>query len=135
MKKAFAILLALLLFGGIAFAADKPVRFQWDYDQTAIDQVASFELFMRLDDAAYDYEGPLIDIPKTAPNTTAGTTITYDDKVLVQIPDGAMGVLHFVMRAKDENGNQSGDSNEVHYPFDTQAPPAVLRFQLIIEAQ
>ena len=133
MKEIILLTVVLAVLVPIICTAAEPVRFQWDYDSETIAKVATFKLYQRVDDSPYDYSAPAWESPPDDGYTEAGTVRTYDHTMTIEIPANSEGVLHFVMRAADAAGNESGDSNEVSLPYDTAAPPAVIRFQLIID--
>lgn len=105
-----AIHLLVLLFAAIfpEFSQAAEVTLQWD---SVLDQnVESYRLYSRIDNGNYDYSTPLWQAQ--ADECSDGTVATCK---LPNLQDNAL--YHFVVRAVDFAGNESGDSNEV--TFDT----------------
>lgn len=130
------IALAVALFvGTVLVSGARADALQWDYPADKITDVAEFRLYQRIEGtASYDYDNPILVLPTAEAD---GNTITQEDGVMtysrdfvVPLPPNVESTAYFVMRAADDAGNQSGDSNEVSIPFDTLSPEPVLRFMI-----
>jgi len=103
-KRILIILLAVLGFFSIALA-DQTVTFQWDANSPTPD---GYRLFQRTQDTTYDYATPVWQGSETSHSLT--------------LPKGSYA---FVVRAFVAD-NQSGDSNEVLFTVEDQAPPVAI---------
>ena len=121
------IVLVFVAFGaGVAFAADhsETLEFAWEYAQPTYPEDLQFLLFMRGEDAQYNYDTPI-------------ATVNYDEAVGMRGENeftvtGAAGetvTKYFVLRAKT-NGIESGNSNEATWDFNI---PVSTPFSLTIK--
>jgi hypothetical protein len=111
MKK-LMILFTLLFFVGLA-GADQDITFEWDANT---DEVTGYRLYQRPNDGAYDYENPVAEIPGRETNRH-------------MLEDVQPGTWCWVLRAHDDEGNESGDSNEVSATVDPDdEKPRNIRF-------
>ena len=128
-----ALLIAMIGAFSLGYAltaqGEETITFEWDYDAGAYQDLEEFRLFKRLNDEAYDYETPWAKIPAAAEAVEADGTRTYSKTLELVLPANVRGTYRFVMRAADAF-NESGDSNEVEYPFSTAEVPRVLQFRI-----
>jgi len=129
MKKLILILLTVLLLAGTAFAVDKTVTLQWE--QTCIDgcpeqnigPVEEWRVYMS--DASGVYTTPIITMPYD------GTPAPNYSSSYILVLEGA-GTKYFIVRAWNAAFGESGNSNEVNYPynFSGSAIPVNLTFTI-----
>jgi hypothetical protein len=102
----------LLLFIGLA-EADKNITLEWDANS---DQATGYRLYQRAENGDYDYEHPVAEIQGR--DTTRHT-----------LEDVQPGTWHWILRAHDDEGNESGNSNEVSATVDPEdEKPRNIRF-------
>jgi len=115
MKKLILFVTALFLMSGITFAGD--VSFMWDANTEP--DLVGYRLFMHVEGADYNYTNPVVEctgVGATVTNLTPGQT------------------FYFILRAFDNEGFESGNSNEVSWyesqPWEGVPPgnPRSLRF-------
>jgi len=122
MKKCLAILAMVLMFCGSALAASN-VTFEWSANSET--DLAGYRLYQSQTTGVYTYgDGNQV------ATILAGTET-------VQITSIADGTYFWVLTAYDNDGNESGPSNEVTADLDTLAPgaPATVTITIIIKVQ
>ena len=105
--KFIAFTLAIFIGATTTAFADCQVSLQWDPNSG--DTTAGYRLFQRRQNQSYNYSAPAYD---GSDNQCTLSNLTEDT------------VYYFVVRAYDENGNMSGDSNEVRFIYDADPPEA-----------
>lgn len=132
----------LLIFGiaflliGIYFSISQAeqITFKWDYDAATVANVKEFRFFFRLNDGEYDFKNPVAVVPLPPESIENGDLVTFKQMISIGLPADTKGTAFFVIRAADEF-NESGDSNEVQYPFSTVKLPAVVHFEIIVNIE
>lgn len=112
MRQFILTLLGVAIWITAAMAAG-PIIFEWDANEQ---EVTGYRLYQRAVDGSYDYDHPVADIK--------GRTTTRHTLEAVQV-----GTWHWVLRAYDDDGNESGDSNEVTATVESEdEKPRNIRF-------
>ena len=110
MKKLITILTALLTLGSssIAFAGDKILEFEWNHDDPEGQSVSEFRIYASMASGVHDKANDLLlAVPFTAPAQPV-----YTGEGTLASPDGQQIMWYFVATAVDDQGNESGFSNE-----------------------
>lgn len=131
MRKLFILIIVILfsVLAGTVFAVDKTVTLQWEQDcvngcpEQNIGPVEEWRVYMS--DVSGVYTTPIITMPydgTPAPNYSSSYVLTLE---------GA-GTKYFVVRAWNSSAPESGNSNEVNYPynFSGAATPVNLTFTI-----
>ena len=120
MKKTLALIVGFLLLAGVCQAATN-ITFEWDPNSEA--DLAGYRLYQSQTSGAYIYG----DGNQVATILTGTETLTF-----TAIADGT---YFWVLTAYDEDGNESGPSNEVTANLDTLAPdaPSTVTITIIIK--
>jgi len=122
MKKVLAILAMVLMFCGSALAASN-VTFEWSANSET--DLAGYRLYQSQTSGVYTY----------GDGNQVATILTGTETV--QITSIADGTYFWVLTAYDNDGNESGPSNEVTAALDTLAPgaPTNIVITIIIKIQ
>lgn len=104
-------LVLLLIATATSYAGDKSVTLEWDANTE--EDLAGYRVFCRQAGQSYNYGTP----------NWEGAEITC---TISGLADNA--AYHFVARAFDTSGNESGDSNEVMRDWESPKAPCLLRF-------
>lgn len=120
MKKLILALFLSVFLAFPAFAVNKTLTFQWEHDLlnsdgTPADDLAGFRLYWSTSSGAYT-----VDDSVTVNYVPNGNTFTVDQEIIA--PDNAETTFYFVVTAFDDEGNESGYSNEVSETLDFLAP-------------
>lgn len=126
MKKAIGIMLVLLALCWPALGAERTITFTWNQAISA--DFAGWKL----------YQGSSPGVQPAQANLA--TTIPYDGVIKTEYasnqafacPDDSQNTHYFVLTAVDQDGNESGPSNEVSHTFDCMAPGAPQNFKVKI---
>lgn len=124
----------MFLMSGVGlYAAEKSISFAWTPNTEP--DMAQYVMYHRVEGQGYDYDIPIKIIPCAAnasgqcvtPTVLPNGDCELNDLVL-PIPDGSLTVNHFILRAEDGYGNQSGDSNEVTATYNLTSIVAISDF-------
>ena len=129
MKKYFvAIIVFIFILAGSAAGKQITIEFGWDANTES--DMAGYALFMKKGaDSSYDYNDPRDPLCTIAEDGKCYTDVV--NKVCgfalpFEATDGELATYYFVARARDADGNWSGDSNEVSKEVDLRVLPSAL---------
>ena len=110
------------------FAGDKTLTFQWQYDDPVDQGVAKFRIYKSMASGVYDHDNDmLIELPFTIEQTE------YEVDGVLTSPDGQTVTWYFVATALDDQGNESGHSNEVSALIDFEGPGDIINFKVTLK--
>lgn len=122
---------------GISFAGQKTLEFEWDYPNPPSD-LAGFRIYKSLTSGTYI---PVSQDPQTThllveiPYTGQAPDDIYQATEVLDSPDGQTTIWYFVATAFDNEGLESGFSNEVSARIDFEAPPTTINFKVRVLVQ
>ena len=121
--------LALLLcLSGTAFAKEISLKFDWDANIEP--EMAGYALFQRQEGQQYDYTKPIDPVCTIVEGKCWVNPATKNNEFPHKFdsPDGQNILWHWVARARDTDGNWSGDSNEVSLQVNLTTLPVIADF-------
>ena len=135
-ESGFAKLKMLIVLGALAalvmavpcFAGDKTITFGWEYVDPVGQGVAKFRIYKSMTPGIYNHTADMV-VELTY--TTEQTEYEVDG-VLIS-PDGQTVTWYFVATALDDQGNESGHSNEVSALIDFEWPGEIINFKVTLK--
>ena len=120
--------LITLIIAAPCLAGSKTITFGWQYDDPVGQGVAKFRIYKSMAQGVYDHDmDMLVELPYTGEQTE------YEVDGVLTSPDGQAVTWHFVATALDDQGNESGHSNEVSTLVDFEAPESIINFKATIK--
>lgn len=113
-------LILSVLIPAIAFGGETVIQFAWDANNDG--NWTGVKIFQRASDGSYDYTDPIVQVPITYVDNVSEPIST--NQLPIRYPDGVATTYQFVARAFDDQGNESGDSNEVEITYDATELPS-----------
>jgi len=124
MKKLLFVLLAMVLFSTLTFAAQKNLNFFWSQTLPSPNDLAGWGVYQ-----ASVAGGPYTKIADIA---YVSQQTEYTTSQTITVVDGQITTLYFVVDAVDTSGNRSAKSNEIAVPIDFQAPDIPVQLRIVI---
>jgi len=117
MKRVCLVLVVFLLLVGVAFAVDKPVKLRWEQPCVngcpelipPVGPVEEWRVYMSDTSGVYGTT-PIITMPYD------GTSAPTYESAYILVLEGA-GTKYFIVRSWNSSFGESGNSNEVDYPY------------------
>ena len=120
--------LGLLLISIPCLAGNKTITFAWEYNDPFGQGVAKFRIYKSMAQGVYDHDmDMLVELPFTIEQNE------YEIDGALTSPDGQAVVWYFVATALDDQGNESGHSNEMSALVDFEIPGEVINFKAILK--
>ena len=117
------LVLLMVLFSTVAFAATERINFGWDANTET--DLAGYRLYMSSTAGQYTFVGKNASLTPATPPASYVKSIAKPAVAMSADITGAEGqTIFFVLTAFDTAGNESGRSNEVSYTFTDSAPAA-----------